>query len=32
MKIEILNWTMKDPLSCIGYCTGICLGSNTKII
>lgn len=31
MKIEILNWTMKDPLNCIGYCAGICWGSNTKV-
>lgn len=31
-KIEILeNWTIKDPLNCIGYCAGICWGSDVKV-
>ena len=30
-KVEILDWTMKDPLNCIGYCAGICWNSNTSM-
>lgn len=30
-KIEILDWTIKDPLNCIGYCAGICWNSKTSV-
>lgn len=29
--VEILDWTMKDPLNCIGYCAGVCWGSDTTV-
>ena len=30
-SIKILDWTMKDPLNCIGMCAGICWGSDTSV-
>lgn len=30
-KIKILDWTIKDPLNCIGYCAGICWNSNVSV-
>ena len=30
-SIKILDWTMKDPLNCIGMCAGICWGTDTSV-
>ena len=30
-SIKILDWTMKDPLNCIGMCAGICWGTDTTV-
>ena len=30
-SIKILDWTMKDPLNCIGMCAGICWVTDTSI-
>ena len=29
--IEILHYTFKDPLTCIGLCAGVCWGAKTGI-
>ncbi len=31
-SIKILeDWTLKDPLNCIGYCAGVCWNSDTSV-